>query len=105
MLKYYHEKVDRDASLKHMAAWFPIDRKWPEDYLSEDIPLRVYFMNECLQEWQCAVDSEDIMNFLEGSWSKCFTIGDKDSPIRVLFEGTLPYVDYHMLPYVDYYSE
>jgi hypothetical protein len=88
--KYYHRKLDVNAHPKRMAAWFPSVRKWPEDYLSEERPLRVYFMNECPQSWQCTVNPEVIMKFLKGSWTKCFTIGDnpEDSPIRVLFEGT-----------------
>jgi hypothetical protein len=68
--KYYHKKLEVNPHPKRMAAWFPSVKKWPEDYLSEERPLRVYFMNECPQSWQCTVNPEVIMKFLAGSWTQ-----------------------------------
>jgi hypothetical protein len=94
MLKHakYFKFTPKDAPApQHMASWFPRVRKWPEDHLNEDRPLKVYFMNECVSSWQCSVNPGEVMKYLEGSWSKCFTIGDnpEDSPIRVLYEGIM----------------
>ena len=71
---------------ERLAAWFPYTRKWPSEHLSETKRLKVYFMNVCPENWKFG-DPEEIMKFVQGSWANCFVVGNKDSQIRVKFEG------------------
>ena len=74
-----------------MADWFPDQRKWSKEDLSEGKPLKVHFMNSCPRRWRYIggkITPELIMQFLSDTWKGCFTIGcQDDSHIRVLFQG------------------
>ena len=78
--------VEKGFKPEYIAAWFPYQRMWPSEHLNETKRLKVFFMNECPENWQCR-DPEKIMKFVEESWANCFIVGDEDSQIRVKFEG------------------
>ena len=82
VLKGKYGKLDPER----MADWFPYTRKWTSEHLSETKQLKVYFMNMCPKNWKFR-DPEEIMKFVQGSWANCFIVGEKDSQIRVKFEG------------------
>ena len=75
-----------ETTPEHMAAWLTHARRWPSDHLSKDIKLKVFFMNECPTHWKCR-GTEELMEFIQESWTNCFAPGDKDSQIRIKFEG------------------
>ena len=88
----------RNPLPKQVASWFPIDRKWPIEDLSEDKKLNVYFMNKCPSEWKYRkhkISRHVIMKMLQESWSGCFLPkNSKKYPhariqIRVQFQGNL----------------
>ena len=85
----------RNPPPEQMATWFPMDRKWPIEDLSEDIKLKVYFMNKCPSEWKYnreKISHEVIMTMLQESWSGCFVLVKKlkrNPQIRVEFQGII----------------
>ena len=88
----YAERRNPRPLPEQVAAWFPQDRKWPIDDLSEDIRLKVYFMNKCPSEWKYCkkkISREVIMRMLQESWRDCFVPKNakNKSQIRVQFQG------------------
>ena len=84
-VKYYH-RLAGETNPSRIAAWFTETRRWLPNHLSETLKLKVFFMNDYPKHWKCR-DTEELMKFLEESWTNCFTLGDKESQIRVKFEG------------------
>ena len=83
----------QDVALQQslVADWFPDQRKWSKEDLSEGRPLKVHIMNVCPKKWRYngeKITPEVIMQFLNDTWKGCFTTGCRDeSHIRVAFPG------------------
>ena len=83
----------RNTLPEQVAAWFPLDRKWLIEDLSENTQLKVYFMNKCPSEWKFCkkkISHKVIIKMLQESWSGCFVHTKtlkKNPQIRVEFQG------------------
>ena len=87
-----HKYSERRNPLpEQVAAWFPKERKWPREDLSDETQLKVYFFNECPKSWkykEASITREVIMEIVQMSWSDCFILEKEKNPhIRVEFQG------------------
>ena len=76
-----------------MAEWIPRHSKWDTKDLHLDKALRVFFMNECPEDWTYSTDRIYRAFIIETAsgprgWKNCFSIGSElnDSQIRVKYQ-------------------
>ena len=92
-MKKYNEHLQgksiNNPNPKQVAAWIKNYRKWPKENLNErNCRLKVYFINNCPEEWRYNINADCIMEILNNSWRECFvhSLSKEESNIRVKYE-------------------